>query len=108
MMQRQQQRLKWKKQENRGDPVAAFGIHLIPIERIVHVNWPGGNVVWQRPVALEIQQGTCKERLPIVNMTRRIIASLALSGVLLIVIVALGERIYISRQRRKNHARCSH
>jgi hypothetical protein len=93
--------LKWEKQENRTAPIVAFGTRLIPIERIVHINWPGGYVLWQRPAALEIERGDDKKRLPIANVTSRTIAALALSGVICVVIVSIGERVYTNRQRRK-------
>jgi hypothetical protein len=100
-MRLQQQWLKWEKQEHRTAPIVAFGTHVIPIERIVHLNWPGGNITWQRPVALEIQQGASKKRLPITHVTSSTIAGLALAGAIFVTVVSIGERLHTNRQRRK-------
>lgn len=97
---------RWEMRDSIGVPIKAFGTHLIPLTRIARIDWPGGNVIWQRPVAIEIQREDRRERLPITNMTRRVIVGLVLSGILFVIVVTFGERIYASRQRRKNHDRC--
>ncbi|HEY7348324.1 MAG TPA: hypothetical protein VH599_08395 [Ktedonobacterales bacterium] len=86
-MQQGQPRTGWRTYETRGQPVQAHGYEITPIGRVAQIIWPGGGLLWNRPVAVEVRQGAQQTRLPIRNMTRRIIASsligLAITSLLL-------------------------
>ena len=41
-----------------------------PVARAAAIHWPNGGFIWNRPVALEVQQGDQTERFPIPDITR--------------------------------------
>jgi hypothetical protein len=53
-----------------GEPVSLDGIIVTPQSRALSVRWPYGGWVWNRPVAVLVEQGDRIERLPIVDVTR--------------------------------------
>ena len=80
------QRLKipeWRTSETRNDPTVAFGKQITLIGRALQVKWPGGGFVWQRPIAVEVRQGSIVRRLPIRNGTRIAMIGIVLAGLLL-------------------------
>lgn len=68
----------WRAYETRGQPIHAHGREVTPIGRVTQVSWPGGGLLWNRAVAVEVRQGGETTRLPIRNATRRAIALLLL------------------------------
>src|SRR5579871_4572283 len=66
----------WQKDEIRGQPVQTWGYECIPIGQVLQVKWPGGGVVWHRPLAVEVRQNGQSTRLPISDVTRRLQISL--------------------------------
>jgi hypothetical protein len=73
-MQRLQQIVGWQQFETRGQPVRAAGQEITPIGRVRRITWPGGGLIRQRPVAVEVRQGNSTSRLPIHDATRQAIA----------------------------------
>ncbi len=74
----------WQKDEIRGQPVQTWGYECIPIGQVLQVKWPGGGVVWHRPLAVEVHQNGQSSRLPISDVTRRLQISLAAATALLL------------------------
>jgi len=68
----------WRAYETRGQPIHAHGREVTPIGRVTRIAWPGGGLIWNRAVAVEVRQGSEITRLPIRNATRRAIALLLL------------------------------
>ena len=86
------QRLKipeWRTSETRNNPTVAFGKQITLIGRARQVKWPGGGFVWQRPIAVEVQQGSVVRRLPIRNATRMAMIGIVLTGLLLGLLASL-------------------
>jgi len=75
-----------ERREVRGEPLTLSGRRITPIKRVVHIAWPGGAWLWQRPIAVEIQEGESLRRMPVHNITRRAIIGLALSAALVAVV----------------------
>lgn len=53
-----------------GETVTAGGVRVTPQSQALTVSWPGGGWVWNRPVALEVEQDGEVQRVPIVDVTR--------------------------------------
>src|SRR5262249_45882524 len=93
-----------ERREVRGEPLTLSGWRITTIKRVVHIAWPGGAWLWQRPIAVEIQQGASLQRLPVHNFTRRAIIGLALSAALVAVVTSrqLRRRGKPEQQREPN------
>jgi hypothetical protein len=52
-----------------GDGVTVDGVTVTPQTQALTVRWPNGGLVWNRPVAVLVQQGEQTERMPIVDVT---------------------------------------
>ncbi len=61
-----------------GAPLKVDGLTLTPQSQALVVSLPFGGFVWNRPVAVLVEQGERAERIPILDVTR--IALLALIG----------------------------
>ena len=78
-----------------GEPTAVDNTTLTTQARVLSVRWPNGGWVWNRPVAVVVEQDGHSERLAIVDVTR--IAQLSLYGLslffaLLALVATLGRR----------------
>jgi hypothetical protein len=81
-----------------GEPTAVDDATLTPQSRVLSVRWPNGGWVWNRPVAVVVEQDGRTERLPIVDVTR--IAQLTLYGIsLLFALLALAATL--GRRRKQ-------
>jgi hypothetical protein len=85
--------------ETRGNAVETFNRQTTPIGRVVQVRLPFGNIVWHRPVAVEVRQEDSTYRLPIQDSTSRVISAIVLTG-LVTVLVPLVIRSILFRRRR--------
>jgi len=98
------QKAGWRSYETRGQPIQAQGQEITPIERVAQFRWPGGAMIWHRPVAVEVRRPGGIARLPIPNTTRRIIAlylvGLAL-GVLALSLMQRRSGPQVSKRRRR-------
>ncbi len=53
-----------------GSPTPVGEVTLTPQSQVLTVRWPNGGWVWNRPVAVLVEQEGETERLPIVDVTR--------------------------------------
>ncbi|HLX57854.1 MAG TPA: hypothetical protein VKR83_12590 [Ktedonobacteraceae bacterium] len=84
---------------SRGKPIATRYGQVIPVTRAMKVRWPGGGLTWNRPAAIEVQQGQTWRRVPIKDTTSRIIFSITLVELT----IAFGMSSFLKRRRRHKH-----
>jgi len=65
-----------------GDPVIVGDVSLTPQSQALTIRWPSGGFVWNRPVAVVVEQDGQTERIPVVDVTR--IAQFTLIGLSLV------------------------
>lgn len=65
-----------------GDRVVVGDIAVRTQSRALVARWPGGGWVWNRPVAVLVEQGEKERRIPIVDVTR--VIQLGLFGLSLV------------------------
>jgi len=75
-MTQEKQRFKWQKMS--GDTVTVGDLSVTPQSRSLAIRFPRGGWVLNRPVAVLVERGDEKRRIPIVDVTR--IARLGLYG----------------------------
>ena len=61
-----------------GEEVVAGDVTLTPQSQSLTIRWPSGGFVWNRPVAVLVEQRGQTERIPVVDVTR--VAQLTLLG----------------------------
>lgn len=94
---------KWEAHQTRGNPIEAFGRQATPIGYVVQVMWPIGGFIWHRPVAIEVREGDKVDRLPIPDITSRILIAFGLIGMVIGVLTSfLGSG---GNRRRKPYDR---
>ncbi|TMF46734.1 MAG: hypothetical protein E6I32_11255 [Chloroflexi bacterium] len=86
---------------SRGNPIPTRYGQIVPVARVVKLRWPGGGLNWNRPAAVEVQQGQSSRRVPINDATSRTIFTIVLTGLA----VALGMSTFLKRRRRHKHDR---
>jgi hypothetical protein len=96
-MKRLKEMFKW--QTISGDKVTVGDVTVTPQSQALTVRWPDGGLVWNRPVAVLMEQGERKERIPIVDVTR--IAQLGLLGLSLVFTMMT---IVLSVRRRRDRS----
>lgn len=64
----------WRVEDVRGAPLTIAGQQLTLVERVTELSRQQVVVSWRRPVFVEVRQGEIVRRLPIRNLTRRIVA----------------------------------
>ncbi|MGH2496894.1 MAG: LPXTG cell wall anchor domain-containing protein [Ktedonobacteraceae bacterium] len=84
---------------SRGTPIVTRYGQIIPLIRVVKVRWPGGALVWNRPAAIEVQQGDSERKMPIQNVTERANFAIVLTGLVL----TLGMSLFLKRRRKHHH-----
>jgi len=84
-----------------GDRVTADGVTVTPQAQALTVRWPNGGLVWNRPVAVLVQQGEQTERVPIVDVT--LVVQWILFGFSLVFSVII--LLLSARQRRERNER---
>lgn len=75
-------------------PVQVGAYTVTPIARAAAIRWLYGGFIWNRPVAVEVQQGDQTERIPIPDVTRwgQIGAMIAGVGLALLIWLVLRHR----------------
>ena len=69
------------------------GREVVPIARVLRFEWLGAKLSWQRPLAVEVHDGTAAYRLAIPDRTRRVLAGMALTtGIFAVFAVIWGRR----------------
>jgi hypothetical protein len=89
--------------ETRGKSVTAFDRQTTPVGRVVQVRLPVGSFTWHRPVAVEIRQGEAIHRLPIHNVTMRVMSAIVLTGLAVAVLISLLMRRVRPREGEEQH-----
>jgi hypothetical protein len=85
--------------ETRGNTIETLDKQTTPIARVIHVQFPFANIIWHRPLAVEVRQGREAYRLPIYNATSRAMSIIFLTG-LATVLIPFMIRIILLRRRR--------
>lgn len=88
----------WRVEDLRGLPLTIAGQQLTPVERVTELGRQHLVVRWRRPVFVEVRQGDSVRRLPIRNMTRRVIAFTVLAE---LVLGAVGLQVWRAFNRGK-------
>ena len=70
--------------DSAGPPATVGDTKFTPLVRSVIVRWPGGGAVWSGPAAIIVERAGTPDRVPIVNVNRRIVWGLRASAVALI------------------------
>jgi len=83
----------------RGEPITTRYGQIVPLTRVVKLRWPGGGLNWNRPAAIELQQGQSQQKLPIKNATSRAIFTVGLTGLA----ITLGLSSFLKNRRRHQH-----
>jgi hypothetical protein len=65
-------------QTHSGEPVTIGNVTITPQAQALSLRWPNGGFVWNRPVAILVEGGAERERIPIVDVT--LVAQVALLG----------------------------
>ena len=75
-------------------PMQAGGYTVTPVACAAAIRWPYGGFIWNRPIAVDVQQGDQTERIPIPDVTRwgQIGAMVAGAGVALLLWLVLRNR----------------
>lgn len=81
-----------------GEPISAAGIRVTPQARVLELRWPGGGLVWNRPVAVAVERDGQTTRMPIVDATR--VAQMALGAFAALVSMLAAARVARSMRRR--------
>ena len=84
---------------SRGEPITTRYGQIVPLTRAVKLRWPGGELNWHLPAAIEVQQGQSQQKLPIKNATSRIIFTIFLTGLA----ITLGLSSFLKSRRRHKH-----
>lgn len=78
-----------RRRTDSGERIEAGAIAITPQSEAVVGSWGNVGGVWNRPVAVIVEQGGQKRRIPIVNVTRRIQVGLFVLAVLFAAMTAL-------------------
>lgn len=70
--------------DSAGMPSMVGDTRFTPLATSLIVRWPGGGAVWSGPAAIVVEREGTTDRVPIVNVNRRILWGLRLSVVALI------------------------
>ena len=81
-------------QTNTGEKITAGNLSLTPQSKALTIRLPFGGLVWNRPVAVLVEENGQTRRIPIVNATR-----LAQVGVLALALVSVIISAIIAQKR---------
>lgn len=79
-----------------GPKITVGDVSLTPQAQALTLRWRGGGLVWNRPVALLIEQDNETRRIPVVDVTRLAQISLLGSSAILTLILLI-----LTRQQRR-------
>ncbi len=75
------------REDLRGSTVTAYGRDMTPIARRVTLRWPAGQVSWQTPLAIEVNERGRVRQIAIRDATPRAILAMVLAEVALGVVI---------------------
>jgi hypothetical protein len=81
-----------ERRESAGTPVRVGDATLTPVARSFIFRWPRGGGVWSGPAAIIVEREGRTDRIPIVNVSHRILWGLRLGAVALIATWMAGHR----------------
>lgn len=84
-----------------GDRITVDGVAVTPQSRALTVRWSNGGLVWNRPVAVLVQQDGRTKRVPIVDVT--LMVQWILFGFSLVFFAVM--LLLSARQRRERNER---
>ncbi len=70
------------------EPVVVGPTQVTPVMREHALRWPGGGLLWRRPVALRVHTEGHAYQVPILNVTRRAICAAIATGALFALLIA--------------------
>ncbi len=71
-----------ERQDLRMEPVVAASTRVTPVVREHVLRYPGGGIIWRRPVALSVETEDRTYRVPIININLRATWAAVVIGVL--------------------------
>ncbi len=88
-------------EKRRGEPVRAAGWTIAPVTRVVRLSIPGikGGLIWNRPIAVEVETGGAPVRSLLVPDVTRQIQWTILGGVFIGLILV---RLLVNQRRSSN------
>jgi hypothetical protein len=82
-------------QTHHGEPIQLNETTITPVSQALTIRWPGGGLVWNRPVALLIERAGQVERRPLYDWTRLLQVGMLSVGLI------TGLLLATARRRRK-------
>jgi hypothetical protein len=76
-----------ERQDFEMEPVTTASSRVTPIVREHVLRWPGGGIIWRRPVALSVAAEERTYRVPIINVNLR--ATIAAVGIGMLFAIAI-------------------
>jgi len=73
-------------------PLTLHGHEIVPIARVLRIEWLGAKISWQRPLAVEVHDETATYRVAIPDRTRRVLAGMVLAAGVFAVLAVMWER----------------
>ena len=70
--------LEWR--DSLGTPATVGDTTITPLARSLIARWPGGGAVWSSPTAIMVEREGRVDRVPVVNVNRRILWGLRVSA----------------------------
>ena len=85
--------------ETRGNTAETSNKQTTPIGRLIQVQLPFASVSWHRPLAVEVRQEDTIYRLPIYDVTSRVISAIVLTGLATVLVPFVIRTIFLRRRR---------
>ena len=85
--------------ETRGNTVETSNKQATPIGRAIQLQLPFANITWHRPLAVEVRQQGATSRLPIHDVTSRVISFIFFAGLVTVFIPFVIQSILLRRRR---------
>jgi hypothetical protein len=73
-----------ERSEASGSPATVGDATFTPVARSTIIRWPGGGAAWSGPAAIIVEREGSTDRIPIVNVNRRILWGLKASAIALV------------------------